>query len=273
MDTPSERRVALVCHNWGHSSTFFTWNFTKQFMLRVSNWGVGWGSRRLAVLVSGRGPVRDASLFRWPQRVETEEGVRLDPRDKLFIVKVGWGLAEPPPAGGALPLQLRTARRYRHCLLHSPLRLFLPSFNTARRLLLQAGKEDSQGERWKVGGPLMPDLDTALRHYPHSEVKLEGGVRHNVPTFLQQQGIDILVVGDQWPQSGLQLTSGAVGARAGRRAGGMECVGGAPSSLPGTNARSQSRTTPLLADPTPPLPPLPCPSCFAASFRLRPCSV
>ena len=31
-----ERRVALVCHTWGHSSTFFTWNFTKQYLLRVS---------------------------------------------------------------------------------------------------------------------------------------------------------------------------------------------------------------------------------------------
>jgi hypothetical protein len=39
MDTPNERRVALVCHNWGHSSTFFTWNFTKQYLLRVSIYG------------------------------------------------------------------------------------------------------------------------------------------------------------------------------------------------------------------------------------------
>ena len=92
-----------------------------------------------------------------------------------------------------------------------------------------------------MGGPLMPDLDTALRHYPHSEVKLEGGMRHAVPTFLQQQGIDILVVGDQWPQSGLQLSSGASAARvrAGGQAGGMgvDCL----PSLPGATACTQSR--------------------------------
>ena len=42
-----ERRVALVCHTWGHSSTFFTWNFTKQYLLRVIIfWGALAGCKR-----------------------------------------------------------------------------------------------------------------------------------------------------------------------------------------------------------------------------------
>jgi hypothetical protein len=144
-----------------------------------------------------------------------------------------------------------------------------PSLTTARRPLLQAGKEDSQGERWKVGGPLMPDLDTALRHYPHSEVKLEGGMRHAVPTFLQQQGIDILVVGDQWPQSGLQLSSGAVRVRreCGRVARRVEwewtacqaCQAAQPAPRAAPTATScQPHSTSV------PSPASPCCACFAA---------
>ena len=35
----------------------------------------------------------------------------------------------------------------------------------------QAGKDkgdDAFPDRWKLGGPLVPDLDTALHHYPHT---------------------------------------------------------------------------------------------------------
>ena len=48
----------------------------------------------------------------------------------------------------------------------------LPSFHPAP----QAGKDDGD-ERWKVGGPLVPDLDTAVARYPCTIVKLEGGER------------------------------------------------------------------------------------------------
>ena len=63
------------------------------------------------------------------------------------------------------------------------------------------------GDKWKVGGPLVPDLDTALANYPHTVVRLEGSARSNIFTFLQQHPIDILVVGDHWPQSVMQLVS------------------------------------------------------------------
>lgn len=52
---PRSRCVALVCHSWGHASTFYTWNWAKQYLLR-------------------RGP----------------DG-RLDPNEQLFIVKASVG--------------------------------------------------------------------------------------------------------------------------------------------------------------------------------------
>ncbi|PRW57460.1 universal stress [Chlorella sorokiniana] len=122
---PRGRCVALVCNSWGHASTFYTWNWAKQYLLR-------------------RGP----------------DG-RLDPSEQLFIVKVG--------------------------------------------------KDDLKDDRWKVGGPLVPDLETALVKYPHKEVVLEGGIKHNIAVWLAQQHVDVLVIPDQWPQSmlqkGLQITS------------------------------------------------------------------
>lgn len=122
---PRSRCVALVCHSWGHASTFYTWNWAKQYLLR-------------------RGP----------------DG-RLDPSEQLFIVKVG--------------------------------------------------KDDVKDDRWKVGGPLVPDLDTALVKYPHKAVVLEGGIKQNIAVWLAQQHVDVLVIPDQWPQNmlqkGLQITS------------------------------------------------------------------
>lgn len=130
----------------------------------------------------------------------------------------------------------------------------------------QAGKDEKGGDpdRWKVGGPLVSDLETALRNYAHTTVRLEGSIRREAPAFIEQQGIgerglgeegervrccccrallsaalsagaarcpplgcssalpsplqtlppntstDIMVVPDQWPQSMLQLTTGAL---------------------------------------------------------------
>lgn len=47
-----------------------------------------------------------------------------------------------------------------------------------------------------------------MRNYPHTIVRLEGKLRDSMPAFLQEHGVDIFVVPDQWPQSMLQLTSG-----------------------------------------------------------------
>jgi len=45
-----------------------------------------------------------------------------------------------------------------------------------------------------VGGPLVPDLDTALARYPHTTVVLEGGIKHNIACWLAQQHVDVLVI-------------------------------------------------------------------------------
>lgn len=113
-----ERRVALVCHTWGHQSTLFAWVFAKQYILR---------------------------------RQEQDGKMVLDPREKLFIVK--------------------------------------------------AGRDEGGPDRWKVGGPLVPDLDTALQRYPHTTVKLEGSVKSNIHTFLAQHDIDLLLMPSDWPKS------------------------------------------------------------------------
>ena len=55
----------------------------------------------------------------------------------------------------------------------------------------------------------MPDLDTALAHYPHSVVRLESSIKSSLAAFLQQHAIDVVVVPDFWPQSIVQFTSGA----------------------------------------------------------------
>lgn len=40
-----------------------------------------------------------------------------------------------------------------------------------------------------MGGPLVSDLDTALRNYPHTTLRLEGSIRREAPAFIEQQGI------------------------------------------------------------------------------------
>lgn len=51
-EPPGERHIALVCHDWGHASTFFSWTWTKQYLLRVRWWRGSWwcsGQRRHAL--------------------------------------------------------------------------------------------------------------------------------------------------------------------------------------------------------------------------------
>lgn len=51
----------------------------------------------------------------------------------------------------------------------------------------------------QVGGPLVPDLDTALVKYPHKAVVLEGGIKQNIAVWLAQQHVDVLVIpGEEW---------------------------------------------------------------------------
>lgn len=117
LEPPGERSLALVMHTWGHPSTFYSWVFMKQYLLR---------------------------------RVERDGQATLAPGERLFVVK--------------------------------------------------AGKPDEAApDRWKVGGPLVPDLDTALAHYPHQLVKLDRSVKSNIQAFLEQHHIDILVIPAQWP--------------------------------------------------------------------------
>lgn len=65
---PRGRCVALICHSWGQASTFYTWNWAKQYLLR-------------------RGP----------------DG-RLDPSEQLFVVKVRWGPVWGGEHGGGCDL-------------------------------------------------------------------------------------------------------------------------------------------------------------------------
>ncbi|KAL4451801.1 hypothetical protein ABPG75_007463 [Micractinium tetrahymenae] len=126
LEPPGERSLALVMHTWGHPSTFYSWVFMKQYLLR---------------------------------RREQDGEATLAPGEKLYMVK--------------------------------------------------AGKPDEAApDRWKVGGPLIPDLDTALAHYPHELVKLEGSVKSNIHTFLAQYHIDILVIPAQWPGAVLSALPG-----------------------------------------------------------------
>ncbi|KAL4419509.1 hypothetical protein ABPG77_002295 [Micractinium sp. CCAP 211/92] len=126
LEPPGERSLALVMHTWGHPSTFYSWVFMKQYLLR---------------------------------RMEQDGQATLAPGEKLFIVK--------------------------------------------------AGKPDEAApDRWKVGGPLVPDLDTAMAHYPHELVTLERSVKSNIQAFLEQHHIDILVIPAQWPGAVLSALPG-----------------------------------------------------------------
>lgn len=126
LEPPGERSLALVMHTWGHPSTFYSWVFMKQYLLR---------------------------------RVEQDGEATLAPGEKLFIVKAG-------------------------------------------------RPDEAAPDRWKVGGPLVPDLDTALAHYPHELVTLERSVKSNIQAFLEQHHIDILVIPAQWPGAVLAALPG-----------------------------------------------------------------
>jgi hypothetical protein len=61
-----------------------------------------------------------------------------------------------------------------------------------RLFIVHVGKNQQAG--WKVGGPLIADLDTALASYPHETVELEGSLQSNVRSFVEKLGIDLIVL-------------------------------------------------------------------------------
>lgn len=73
-------------------------------------------------------------------------------------------------------------------------------------LIVKVGKDDGS-DRWKVGGPLIPDLDTACADYPNTVVKLDGSLQNNVKWFIEQHRPDVLVIGENLPSPAMKLTS------------------------------------------------------------------
>ena len=116
---PRGRCIALVCHTWGHASTFFSWTWTKQYLLR-----------------------------RMPDG-------RLDPSEQLFIVKAR--PLPPPCVLPCCPMPPRCDAKLSgpRCRAASRCRRLpgLQRLTAARRCpaWLQAGKDDAKDDRWKVG--------------------------------------------------------------------------------------------------------------------------
>lgn len=52
---PRPRCVALVCHSWGQASTFYTWNWAKQYLLRRGPDGRLDDNERLFIVKARRG--------------------------------------------------------------------------------------------------------------------------------------------------------------------------------------------------------------------------
>lgn len=65
------------------------------------------------------------------------------------------------------------------------------------------------GERdqWKMGGPLIPDVETCLEGYPYEIEDLEGSIQGNIREFLERAGIDIVVFGSKYPVTMLKALS------------------------------------------------------------------
>lgn len=65
-----------------------------------------------------------------------------------------------------------------------------------------------KNENWKAGGPLCKDLETALAQWPHHVVSLQGSLQSNIRGFVDRNGIDVVVLGEDFPrQGGLQIQS------------------------------------------------------------------
>lgn len=60
--------------------------------------------------------------------------------------------------------------------------------------IVHVGK-GGEKERWKMGGPLIPDLETCLESFPHTVEDLAGSIQGNIREFLDRAKIDIVVFG------------------------------------------------------------------------------
>lgn len=61
-------------------------------------------------------------------------------------------------------------------------------------IIVHVGK-GGEKERWKMGGPLIPDLETCLESFPHTIEDLAGSIQGNIREFLDRAKIDIVVFG------------------------------------------------------------------------------
>lgn len=68
---------------------------------------------------------------------------------------------------------------------------------------------DENDDRWKQGGPVAPDLQTALQDYTHHIIILQGSLRSNISSgVIEKYNIDIVVLGEDFPrEGGFSLTS------------------------------------------------------------------
>lgn len=60
--------------------------------------------------------------------------------------------------------------------------------------IVHVGK-GGEREQWKMGGPLIPDLETCLESYPYEIEDLAGSIQGNIREFLERASIDIVVFG------------------------------------------------------------------------------
>jgi hypothetical protein len=51
-----------------------------------------------------------------------------------------------------------------------------------------------------------------VAHYPCTIVRLEGGAKSSLAAWQERNAIDLLVIGEHWPQGGIKMTmSGGTG--------------------------------------------------------------
>lgn len=125
--------------------------------------------------------------------------------------------ADPPAAAGlpwlahtlARPRQLTRARV--HVCVQPADHLFVVHLPRS---------DERREERWKVGGPLVPDLESALGHQRHSVTTLTGSLQSSIRDFVTQNKIDVVVMGERWPQHMFQVGEALRGGACAWRRGG-----------------------------------------------------
>ena len=118
--------------------------------------------------------------------------------------------------------------------------------DTDRLIIVKVGKDE--GEAWKRGGPLIADLDSALERYPHRLARLDGSIQANIASFVNENAVDMVVMGERgW----LCVCARVVGARAAVAAGRCSSVA---TQAPRAWGRQRVAGAPIArwADPPPP---------------------